>query len=123
MNEDSWYDESDMRIDVGENPVRVKAFQYGFGSGEERLIEVPRADWDATASLSGRLELVFKFGQNDFQPRPARYSLSVGDVVDIGEGEFYLVKSRDWMPLTKEQVEEWSQVPRDRRSLLHEWLR
>jgi hypothetical protein len=33
------------------------------------------------------LDLVFHYGQNDFQPLPF-YSVSVGDVIRVGEGRF-----------------------------------
>lgn len=56
-----------------------------FGGGALRPVEVPDDIWNATAGLSERLEAVFEYGQNEFQPRPFP-SVSVGDVI-LYEGQ------------------------------------
>jgi hypothetical protein len=49
--------------------------------GMERLVHVPNEE--VTSSHEKLLELIFYYGQNDFQPVKNRPSLSVGDIVHI----------------------------------------
>ena len=52
-------------------------------AGMERFVDVP--DDEVTSCHEELLELVFHFGQNDFQPVSNRPSVSVGDIVHINE--------------------------------------
>jgi len=60
---------------------------WGFGSlGKIRQVDVPYELYsDCKGNVEEELELVFKYGQNDFQPLPIR-SVSVDDVVRINVG-------------------------------------
>ena len=77
--------------------VAVEVEMLAFGGGAIRTVDVPRAEWTAapdvtstrrthlhrghgTAGPVERLGLIFKYGQNDFQPKPFP-SVSVGDVI------------------------------------------
>ena len=61
-----------------------------------RLINIPTPP--AGATLAETLEVIFKYGQNDFQPVEGIRSLSVGDLVSY-EGDFYKVESSGWTTL------------------------
>lgn len=93
-----------------------------FGEGQLRPVNVP------DEVIAGRekdtafvLEKVFYFGQNDFQPLPDRYSVSVGDVALLN-GQFWVVRPMGWAELTpaefqaylgmEQQDRAWSQYAR-----------
>jgi hypothetical protein len=61
----------------------VELWAFG-GMGQIREVDVP-AD-ELTGDVRGDLELVFKYGQNDFQPQSDCRSVSVGDVVRVPVG-------------------------------------
>jgi len=73
--------------------VRLNAFQHG----AVRVVEVP----DAEVAAAGRrvnphdwlLELIWSCGQNDNQPVAGRCSVSVGDVIELGDGREFEVVS------------------------------
>jgi len=78
----------------------VNAYQTAFHRGEGpvkiRPILIPqdevREPWRERAEL--RLHLLsksFYYGQNDFQPRSDRYSVSVGDVIELPDGSRHRV--------------------------------
>lgn len=60
--------------------------------GMVRLVNVP--DEEVTSCHDKLLELIFYYGQNDFQPR-RQPSLSVGDIVHIDECR-YLCEPVGW---------------------------
>ena len=55
-----------------------------------REVEVPNDE--LTGSIEHDLELIFRYGQNDFQPIPGIYSVSVGDVVEYND-QLYMAKA------------------------------
>jgi hypothetical protein len=69
------------------------AFHRGDGPVKVRPIDIPNSEIraiDAEALGEGTvmdaiLELAFRYGQNDFQPVPGCYSVSVGDVISFNE--------------------------------------
>lgn len=78
----------------------VKASMYASASGAVREIDVP--DAELVGTVEEKLERVFRWGQNDFQPRPCP-SLSVGDVVCL-DGRDFLVRSFGWRELTESEL-------------------
>lgn len=92
----------------------VKAMLLAFGDCETREIDVP--DGEVRGYASHDLELVFRYGQNLFQPR-RQPSLSVGDAVEL-YGKYWLVKSAGWKELSGKELEAWKAVPRRDRSLV-----
>lgn len=44
------------------------------------------------------LEAVFRYGQNDVQPMPECYSLSVGDVIELDDGRRFVVGGFGFAP-------------------------
>lgn len=99
--------------------VQVEVRQYAFGEGEIRLVDVPKARWDEAKGLTERLGLVFHYGQNDFQPRNDRYSVSVADVIDLGNDELYVVKGMGFKAITAQDLEELKKTPQRQRSFCH----
>lgn len=66
--------------------VRLEAFEGN--NPKVRIVDIPWSEW-AGYGLVHKLEKVFYYGQNDFQPKPIR-SVSVGDVILL-DGEEYRV--------------------------------
>ena len=91
----------------------IQAHLYAFREGEIRPINVLDKEWVGT--IEEKLERVFYYGQNDFQPRPYP-SLSVGDVVKV-EGRNFLVKSLGFGELTEEELAKWVATPQRERGL------
>ena len=95
----------------------VKARLYAFKDGQVREIDVP--DREMFGPIERKLERVYYWGQNDFQPRQLP-SLSVGDVVEL-EDKFFLVNVAGFRELTAAEVEEWAKIPQ-RDKIFHEWV-
>lgn len=79
----------------------VNAYQTAFHRGEGpvkiRSIEIPNEEigglWRTRHDPSRQrlLDRAFYYGQNDFQPVQDRYSVSVGDVIQLPDGGCYRV--------------------------------
>ncbi len=65
--------------------VQLRAFQGGI----VRTVNVP--DVKLTGETNKDLDLIFKYGQNDFQPIYGKCSVSAGDLIEYN-GEFYLIE-------------------------------
>ena len=83
-------------------PVHMLAFEND--KDLIREVEIPDEELISSKISSGEqdrilhiLELVFRYGQNDFQPKPMR-SVSVGDVIEL-ENQYHMVKSVGFEPL------------------------
>lgn len=90
----------------------INTYLYAFGNGETREVDIPD-DTDALP-LVEQLEVIFHYGQNDFQYRP-KYSLSVGDIIDLKE-QRYLIKGVGFHELTDNEFERWKAIPQRDRS-------
>jgi len=56
------------------------------------------------------LELVFHYGQNDFQPSDKYYSVSVGDVVELvidDKPEYHIVAGLGFSKMSEEEFKEY----------------
>jgi len=85
-------------------PARVK-------QGEFRPVDIPK---DVMLNILGAepedreielLEQIFRFGQNDFQPKP-HYSVSVGDVAFVNN-QMFRCESVGWKKLSIEEYLEY----------------
>ena len=83
-------------------PVHMFAFANVGDRSKVRMVEIPD-DEARFAKMNTLLELVFKYGQNDFQPKSFP-SVSVGDVAEI-ENEYYMVMVTGWKQLSKEEFD------------------
>ncbi len=87
----------------------VKVHLLAFTDGEIREVEVPELDTLLPPTnddeLGHVLELVFHWGQNDFQPQQ-KPSVSVGDVIEM-DGRFHRVESVGFKELTADQMADW----------------
>jgi hypothetical protein len=82
--------------------MNAKAFQTAFhreGRVLVRPIVIPTEDIESISAadlpeggtvMDAILERAFYYGQNDFQPIPNRYSVSVGDVIEIPSSMAFL---------------------------------
>lgn len=61
--------------------MRVEVEMRAFGSNELRIVDIPDSEIN-DSTINDILENVFRFGQNDFQPKQQR-SVSVGDVIRL----------------------------------------
>lgn len=90
-------------------PVHMFAFADEGDRSRIRNVEIPidpgikQNPIASKDELNSLLELVFKFGQNDFQPKPTP-SVSVGDVAEIN-GRYWMVMSFGWKELTKKELD------------------
>lgn len=81
-----------------ETVMTVQVHMTAFGERDEvRLVQIPMSE----LVKAGLLELVYRYGQNGEQPQD-HPSLSVGDVVELETGEFFLCGFSDWQPISPE---------------------
>lgn len=86
-----------------------------FGRPEEiRIVEVPKDK--ITEDTNRNLEMVFEFGQNEFQPQN-HPSVSVGDVIQYND-EKYLVKNIGFKKLNQEEYEKYKETEQKDRFFL-----
>jgi hypothetical protein len=89
--------------------MKIYVELLAFGNGEMRPVEVP--DDKITDDPMEVLELVFHYGQNDFQPLPFP-SVSAGDVVHYGS-KTYMVDFIGFS-IADDQLEAMREVVRSR---------
>ena len=70
--------------------MKIKALLLAFGGGKIREIDIPEDKLNAIEPKSAVLGLAFKYGQDDFQPKPFP-SVSVGDVIELPDGSLHRV--------------------------------
>ena len=83
-------------------PVHMFAFADEGDRNTVRYVDVPQ-DYVEGTNPHDFLELVFKFGQNDFQPQNI-YSVSVGDVVQLGD-KYFIVMGAGFKEISKEEFD------------------
>ena len=87
----------------------VKAYQTAFhreGEVKIRQITIPDEEVPEAASeenTQALLERAFYYGQNDFQPVQGFYSVSVGDVVELNNGQRFRVLGAGWEELDADE--------------------
>lgn len=92
--------------------VEMLAFM---GEDVFRPVEISQEDIDALENQNYLLELVFRNGQNDFQPSSDRCSVSAGDVVHL-DGKKILIKGTGFKELSEEEYQDYRAMPRRDRS-------
>lgn len=92
--------------------MKIKVEMLAFGNGEMRPVEVP--DDKITDNLMENLELVFHYGQNDFQKLPFP-SVSSGDVIHFN-GKTYTVDFVGFSEIADDQLEELRDLNRRKSS-------
>lgn len=70
-----------------------------------RQVDITPGLGEVEPSQSELLELIFKYGQNDFQPLQDRYSVSVNDVVELHDGSLHMVGGMGFFPISRETLE------------------
>jgi hypothetical protein len=90
-------------------PVHMLAYAQDKNSVKIRNVEIPDKEYEfaKAESVMNVLELVFKYGQNDFQPQNMQNmpSVSVGDVVGCYDGQYWMVMGTGWKGLSKEEFD------------------
>ena len=87
-------------------PVHMFAFADEGDRSKIRPVEIPDDEYEQAEAenVMNVLELVFKYGQNEFQPKSFP-SVSVGDIVGMYKGAYWMVMASGWKNLTKEEFE------------------
>ena len=84
-------------------PVHMFAFASEGDRSQIRYVDIPDEELTSTKDIKSILELVFKYGQNDFQRQPYP-SVSVGDIAEVN-GRFFMVLGSGWGEMTKEEFD------------------
>jgi hypothetical protein len=98
-----------------------RVYLLAFRDGDIREVDVPDAELPAAGDPEtdhATLDLIFRYGQNDFQLRPLP-SVSVGDVIEMGDGRLYVVKPFGFEVMTPEQLAAYRRLPQRERALHH----
>jgi hypothetical protein len=85
-----------------------------FMEGETRFVNIPDDEWNNAQGVIPKLELVYHYGQNDFQPVKDRCSVSAGDVVKLF-GKCYKTCFYGWKELSVEDYAKYLSIPRRER--------
>lgn len=88
-------------------PVHMFAFANDGDRGVVRMVNIPDAEFEKAEaeSVMNALDLIFKYGQNDFQNIPYMPSISAGDVIGMYKGAYWMVMGVGWKALTKEEFD------------------
>ena len=84
----------------------IPVYMLAFNDDKEmiRAVEIPDEEYKEANGITNQiLELVFKYGQNDFQPKQMP-SVSVGDVVKFFN-QYFMVKEAGYEELSKEEFD------------------
>lgn len=85
--------------------MTVKVHMFAFAEAGDRsmvrMVNIPDDEFSRAKDIHTKLELVFRYGQNDFQPQPIP-SVSVGDVVEL-DGRYFTATSAAWKEFTKKE--------------------
>ena len=95
--------------------MKVFVQMLAFEDGKVREVNVPDNKWKE-ALPADRLELVFHYGQNVFQPRQM-CSVSVGDVILL-DGEMFMVMGGGFKKIEEGAYLKFWNTPRRERSLV-----
>ena len=99
----------------------VKVHMWAFENGKVRIVNLPDSEVEVGSDLKPEyqvnilLDLVFHYGQNDFQSRPIS-SISAGDVIEL-DNEYYLVKAIGFKKMLAEEFEQYKNLEQDARIL------
>lgn len=111
----------ELGVVVSDEPISVNVLMMAFGrtDNEVRAVDIPAGEWPEQTHLptrtESRLEQVFYYGQNDFQPKQ-HPSVSAGDVIEL-EGKHHLVMPVGFTEISDEQLAEYKAMPRRDRPL------
>jgi len=95
--------------------MKVFVQMLTFDDGKIREVDIPEKEWQK-ALPADRLELVFRYGQNDIQPRQM-CSVSVGDVILL-DGEMFMVMGGGFKKMEEGEYLKFWNTPRRERSLV-----
>jgi len=100
--------------------MKIQVFMWAFENGKVRVVTVPAnilaTDEDGAAlPVEQLLELVFKYGQNDFQPQQI-CSVSIGDVALVGN-EFWCCDPVGWNRMSVAEYGSYVALPEHDRTM------
>ena len=88
--------------------MKINVEMLAFSEGEMRPVEIP--DGELNGEIERTLDLVFQYGQNDFQNLPFP-SVSAGDVVHCNN-EAYMVAGVGFKKMTENQLNQYRSLSR-----------
>lgn len=92
--------------------VRMLAFMTEAGQEPViREVDVPDEELKGKTVPDEILGLIFYHGQNDFQPVPNRCSVSMADVIEVGD-DLFAVCSVGFRKLTKDEYDRYAALSR-----------
>lgn len=74
-----------------------------------RTVEIPEDKMEADVETT--LDLIFEYGQNDFQPKRCP-SVSMGDVIELHDGSFHLVVAVGFKKISPDELATYRSMPR-----------
>jgi len=111
-----------------ENHMKVRTYLAGDNTEKAcRLVDIPDDEYQELQPFADKsdrdklFELVFKYGQNDFQPIDGVRSLMVGDLIFFN-GQYALIKALGFNVLSEEQLTQYLLTHPDKRRW-SEWCR
>jgi hypothetical protein len=96
--------------------MQVKVHMLAFGEPNEiRWVEIPQ-EYHGAMGDEEVLSAVFHYGQNEFQEQ-LHPSVSVGDVIELNDGDLFIVKPIGFSLMSKEEFNSYLEVPQPERML------
>lgn len=100
------------------NTFKVHMLAYAEDDTTVRTVTIPEPRMlPEPVDVDHLLELIFEFGQNDFQPQPNCPSVSMGDVVELNDGSFHLVAPFGFSKISPKDLARYRAIPRRDRFL------
>lgn len=84
--------------------------------GTIREVDIPDDEYNPNKPVFTRLDQVFHWGQNDFQPIAGKCSVSVGDVIQM-DGHKFRVDSASFHQFTDEDYQSYLAMDRGQRMM------
>jgi len=99
--------------------MTYRVFMTAFGCpGDIRDVDIPEIKDTNSLTHEGICNIIYKYGQNDFQPKPYP-SVSMGDIIEIptmGDPHYFVVVRIGFKKLSQKQMMEFMHsTQRDRR--------
>ena len=94
---------------MSEQTTTYEVHLLAFEDDMIRPVEVPFEDEAKAMNHNAILDLIFRYGQNDFQRLPIRI-VSVGDVIDYF-GRFFMVRPVGFAEISLKEFNEYKEIP------------
>ncbi len=94
----------------------INVHMLAFHDYEVRPVDVPTHEYEAMKDDDLAVaDSVYYYGQNDFQPNDHICSVSMGDVIELPNGNLYMVMPVGFEKISSRQLNTYRNVPREDR--------